>query len=130
MDNKRINIYTNNESVLLINGASTIEVNEGVFTKDGTRIGSVWKLGSTGRKMYAMYDGNYEISGTGVIKVEYMEDGYFEKIVEYDSEFESVSIDIGNFVSQSVSCIKDNELVELDMSYAYTEAQLMNLNTD
>lgn len=129
-DNKRINIYANIDSVLMVDGVAAIEENERVFNADGVRIGSVWELGSTGRKMYVLRDGSYKISGTGNVKVEYMDNGYFESAVEYDSGFDVLSISVGNFTSQSTSCIIGHENVEILPSHVYTIAELTELNTD
>lgn len=129
-NNKRINIYTDSDSTLLIDGVAVTEENERVFDKNGVKIGSVWELGSTGRKMYALYDGEYEISGTGIVKIEYMNDGYFESAIEYDSGVDVMSINIGNFTTQSVSCSIDNENVEVLPSHIYTTTELTELNSN
>lgn len=132
VDNRRINIYADNDSTLLVNGAAAIEENERVFDQSGIRIGSVWELGSTGRKMYALYNGEYEISGTGIVKIEYMDNGYFEKAIEYDSGVNIMSVNIGDCTTQSVTCIMDNEkmttAVEIQPSHTYSATELMELN--
>lgn len=129
-NNKRINIYADNDSTLMCNGIVATEENEHVYDENRTKIGSVWKLGSTGRKMYALYDGQYEISSTGIIKVEYMDSGYLESAVEYDLGLSVMSINIDDFTTQAVSCYVDNEGIEVPPSHIYTDTELAELNSD
>lgn len=129
-NNKRINIYADDDSILLIDGVAMTEEDERVYDENGVKIGSVWKLGSTGRKMYALYDGEYEISGTGIVKVEYMDDGYFESAVEYDSGADVISINIGDFTTQAVSCIVDDKEIEVLPFHIYTVTELAELNSN
>lgn len=132
LDKERINIYADCESTLLVNGVIATEENDRVFDQNGVRIGSVWELGSTGRKMYVLYNGEYELSGTGKVKIEYMDDGYFDSAVEYNSGSNIMSIHVSDFKKQDVSCILDkeqmNKSVELQPSYVYTTNDLIELN--
>lgn len=114
----------------MCNGIVATEENEHVYDENRTKIGSVWKLGSTGRKMYALYDGQYEISSTGIIKVEYMDSGYLESAVEYDLGLSVMSINIDDFTTQAVSCYVDNEGIEVLPSHIYTDTELAELNSD
>lgn len=65
-------------ALLPSSGLAAIEDIERVFDQNGDRIGSVWVLGFAGRKMYALYNGEYELSETGFLKIEYMDSGYFD----------------------------------------------------
>ena len=134
LDKERINIYADDESTLLVNGVVATEENERVFDQNGVRIGSVWNLGSTGRKMYVLYNGEYELSGTGKVKIEYMENGYFDSAVEYNSGSNVMSINVSDFTTQEVSSIINNKqmnkAVEVQPSYVYTTTDLKELNTD
>ena len=134
VDNKRINIYADRDSVLLVDGLAAIEGNEKVFDQNGVRIGSVWELGSSGRKMYALYNGEYELSGTGFLKIEYMDSGYFDSIEEYNLGVTSLSVSIGDFATQLVTCrLGDGQMtseVEIQPIHTYSAAELMELNRD
>ncbi len=133
-DNRRINIYADNDSVLLVNGLAAIEDNERVFDQNGVRIGSVWEIGSTGRKMYALYNGEYELSGTGFLKIEYMDSGYFDSIEEYNLGVNTQSVSIGDYTTQLVTCrLGDGQMaseVEIQPIHTYSAAELMELNRD
>lgn len=133
-DNKRINIYTNNESTLFVDGTVAVEENGYVFDQQGNRLGSVWALGSTGKKMYALYDGEYELSGCGNAKIEYMDSGYYSNIVEYDSGSDAMSLTIENWVTQEVRCFSNNTQSRAQYELApirqYSEEELAILNTD
>lgn len=132
LNNKRINIYTDNDSSLIIDGFVAIEENDRVLDRHGNKIGSVWKLGNTGRKMYALYDGEYQLAVSGYTKIEYMDNGYYEKAVEYDSANDTMSIHIEDFTTQAVNCIINNEqnAAVIQPLHIYSETELLALNMD
>lgn len=134
LDNRRINIYADHASTILVDGFITTEENNQVYDHAGNKIGSVWTLGSTGRKMYALNNGEYNVQGNGIVTIEYMNNGYFERAVEYDSGTDAMSIIIGDYATQAVSCTardeRMNEIIELSPSYEYSNSDLMELNSN
>lgn len=129
-DNKRINIYADNDSVLLIDGVVAEEKNECVFDKNGVQIGSVWALGSTEKKMYVLRDGEYTISAIGDVKIEYIDNGYFESAVEYNADVDVMCIAIGDFATQTANCFVDDKQEELLPTHVYSVSELAELNID
>lgn len=142
LDNLRINIYADIESSLMINGEEAIEENNVVYGSDGSKIGSVWELGETGTKLYALYDGEYEVVETEFARIEYMDGGYFDKVLEYDVSDASVShiseatlhISIESYKTQGVDCIINDATsraaITLEPSYILTAEELNKLNAD
>lgn len=124
-DNRRINIYADNESVLLIDSKVLSEKLEHVYACDGSELGSVWAVGASGRKLYALNNGTYTVYGSGTVKVEYMDSGYYERIVEYELGDSAAPISVGDFSSQTVTCATGEE-----PSRVYTAAELAELNAD
>ncbi len=49
----------------------------------------MWSLGKTDRKYYAMNDGEYQIVATGVVRIGYMNNGYYDTIEEYSMQASS-----------------------------------------
>lgn len=86
LDNHRINIYADGDAVLYAGGHVVDECWETLYNENGDEIGTVWRLGNSGRKLYALYDGNYTVSTSGTVKIEYMNDGYYDKAVQYETE--------------------------------------------
>ena len=102
-DNRRINLYTSLDAVLMVNGSSTSIVGDTVYDCEGHEIGSMWLIGASGRKLYALYDGAYTLSNATFAKVEYMNNGYYDKIEEYDAlNGDTIVIDISNYNTQMV----------------------------
>jgi pimeloyl-ACP methyl ester carboxylesterase len=132
-DNKRINIYADIDSELSIGGVSVEEIDGSLYTSAGSKVGNVWPLGDTGRRLYAMYNNNYTIISSGDIKVEYMNNGYFEKIVEYNLGGLKATVDIEDYSSKVVTCItaeaSDRSAAKY-YSHVYTDDELMVLNQD
>lgn len=139
-DNRRINIYADSESSILIDGVAALEENNCVYDSAGDKIGSVWELGETGTKLYAMYDGEYTIAGTEMARIEYMDSGYFEKIVEYSESSAalaaptSLSVAVEGHETQFVHCERiassARSAVEIPPTHEYTVAELSELNAD
>lgn len=122
-DNKRINIFADSKSTLSVDGIMAIEENESVYNNNGVKIGSVWELGATGRKLYALYDGEYVIECNGDVKIEYMDSGYYEKVFEYESGRDIISIEIKDYSTKSVTCL-DKQC----SSIIYSADELMKMN--
>ena len=133
-DCRRINIIADNESEVIVNGESVAEKGSYVYSSDGTEFGNVWELGTSGRKQYVLNDGEYTVVGNGIIRIEYMDAGYYEKIVEYSSETKAMQVNIGNFSTQKVECSMADRSseVEIEMlpSRTFSSEELDALNVD
>jgi len=133
-ENKRINIYADYGSIVFVDGVAVTEKNKRVLNSNGVQIENVWELDSTGRKMYALYDGEYELSSAGPVRIEYMDNGYFNHVIEYDSGAKVVSIRVGDFTEKNVTCTAKKEqaknTVEMLPSHVYSSEELMELNQD
>lgn len=130
MDNLRINVYASNDAKLLVDRAVIDESGETLCSGDGSQVGTVWSLGDSGRKMYALYNGDYEIIADGEVKIEYMNSGYFDKIVEYTSGQVSAAYQISNYSSQEINCEAVDSGAEIQPAHLYTELELNALNED
>ena len=127
-DNRRINIYADSGSTLMVNGIAATESANSVYDRNGNKIGSVWELGITGRKLYALYNGEYTVVGSMNARIEYMNNGYFEKAVEYSALYRNSAIYIGSFTEQAVACIVDDTIIQPDSIYFAED--LTQANTD
>lgn len=125
-DNRRINIYADSDSTVLVDGVEAVEENCCVYNSEGVKIGSVWELGSTGRKMYALYNGNYEVVGTDSAKIEYMDNGYYESGFEYSS-MKNARLSIGDHKTKKVKC-RSGISSEIQPSSVYSSSDLLRLN--
>lgn len=134
-DNQRINVYANSDAELFVNGVAIDESKEALYSGDGNRIGTVWPLGDTGRKMYALYNGNYEIVSNGDVKIEYMDSGYFNKVAEYTTDNVLATFSISDYSLMEINCaavnlMRSSETIEIQPSHIYTVAELDQLNED
>ena len=102
-DNRRIKINTDSDAVVLLDDLITTEIGEKVYDSNGNRIGSVWKIGSS-KKIYSLYDGDYTIENCNHAVVMYMNDGYYRKVVEYDSGLE-ITLTVSDYSSKEISCV-------------------------
>lgn len=127
-DNKRINIYASTGATLLAESSLATEKDCFVFDSEGNEIGTVWNLGATGKKMYALYDGNYTITGSSFAKIEYMNDGYFEKVLEFSSIPNSAVLRIENFYSQTAESSFNGFFAQPDIVLTQTALNDMNLD--
>ena len=127
-DNKRINIYASAEATLLEESSIATEKDCFVFDSEGNEIGTVWNLGATGKKMYALYDGNYTITGSSFAKIEYMNNGYFEKVLEFSSIPNSAVLRIENFYTQTAESSFNGFFAQPDL--VLTQAALNDMNLD
>lgn len=128
-DNKRINIYTDNMATITQNGMVLSEFSEKVVDHKGNIIGSVWKLGNTGKKFYSLFDGEYTVSGSSTIKIEYMEDGYYQKVLEYSNvDYDNCSVKTTSFadLNNDIATVQHKAIA----IYTYTENELDELNKD
>lgn len=109
------------------------ETGEFLYNATGEYIGNVWPLGNTGRKMYALSNGNYELSTSGNAKFSYMDSGYYEKIVEYDNNAINATFEIDNFDTKEIDCIAsspERTINILQPSRVYSAEELKELNQD
>ena len=127
-DNKRINVIADEGSVLFINGKPALEEYEYVYDADGVVKGHVWKIGASGRKMYALRDEIYDISGSGNITIEYTDDGYYEKIVDIDAGTEVVHINIEDHSKKVVSAVQEKDNEDGLLIVTWSESELEKLN--
>lgn len=130
MDNLRINVYAGSDAQLLVENAVISESGETLYSARGNQIGTVWSLGDSGRKMYALYNGDYEIIADGEVKIEYMDSGYFDKVVEYTYADGSALYHIGNYSSMKIDCEAIGSGREIQPFRVYTESELDALNKD
>lgn len=129
-DNRRINVLVDNDATLLIDGDKIREEGECLYEKSGEEIGNVWQLGDSGRKKYIInsVDNVYKVIVSGAVKIEFMDSGYYNKIVEYESE-KSVTYEIGSFDTMEISA-KDKSGNMLEPTYVASEEELAKLNED
>jgi hypothetical protein len=132
MDNRRINIYSDCEATLIYNGEATTEYAEKVYSAEGILLGNVWQLGNSGRKMYALYNGEYVIANSEKIKIEYMNNGYYDKITEVSDVSTNIQISVDGYDSKDVVVRQETETVNNDVTiilYTYTPEELAQLNS-
>lgn len=135
LDNRRINIYTDLNSMLSVDGVNAVECNGVVYNVDGEQIGSVWQLGNSGRKMYALYDGIYQIVNATELKIEYMDSGYYDLIAEYNlADYNNMIVSVGNYSTKEIAVHLNSditsEVIALQPSHIYSENELTALNSD
>lgn len=134
-DNKRINIYANSEINLSVDGVPAQEIGEYIYTATGSKIGNVWPLGDDGRRLYALNNNNYDIISSGDVKIEYMNDGYFDKVVEYNFGNLAATVEIEDYSTKEVTCVTEESSATTGRSalypfHIYNEAELIKLNQD
>ena len=133
-DNRRINIYSDSDAILSINGVEIDESSETIYNNSGDVVGNVWSLGDTGRKLYALYNGDYELTTSGDVKIEYMNNGYFDKVIEYTNTNSSTSFFIDDFSTMNTEYEFNNPLQdrmgENQLAHVYTADELSALNQD
>lgn len=124
-DNRRITVITENDANVNVDGENVVILGQEVFTLDGVQIGNVWSLGDTGRMQFDLFDGNYSIDCTGQTIIKYMNDGYFEKVLEYDFGDDYATISISGYANDPV-CVQNG--VEHFPIRIYNEEELAELN--
>ena len=134
-NNKRINLYTEGETELLINGGNVYSDGEKLYNSNNELIGNVWSVGNTGRKLYALLDGDYTVSLSGDFVVEYMNNGYFDKGEEFAVGNNIVTLNIGDYTSQEVTCeLQNDSHIQLQTlvlpTHIYSEEELNRLNQE
>ena len=139
-DTKNINIYSYDGITLTLDGVEVEVVGENLYA-DGDYIGDVWLVGGTGRRLYALDDHSYNIVASGHVRIEYMNAGYFEKIVEYDFGQTKVNLKIADYSTKEISYdvnaivfdVKQSsnaKQTDIFESYVYTDSELEALNRD
>ena len=115
LDNRRINIIADSDAILYCDGNILTEEDEYVYDISGNRKGNVWSLGKTDRKYYAMNDGEYQIVATGVVRIGYMNNGYYDTIEEYSSVLDK-KIVIYSYSTMNTKCISDSTITSRQFS--------------
>lgn len=132
-DNRRINIYAS-DLTLSVDNMLIEEVEEYLYTSDGTMVGNVWSVGNSGKKLYALNNQNYDIVSSSDIRVEYMNDGYFDKIVDYKLGNVDATIEINEYTTKDLQIeSKDSmakQLTSTYSTYVYSNTELEELNQD
>ena len=139
-DNKNINIFAYDEITIFLYGVEVETVGESLFV-GGNRIGDMWLVGGTGKRLYALDNNNYDIVSNSNIGIEYMNAGYFEKIVEYDFGETEVNLEIGDYNSKEIKAFaiyyatdtKNPSIMkqtEVQASNVYSATVLEGLNKD
>lgn len=130
LDNRRINIYADCSGVLSYNGETVIEYAEKAYTTNGNILGDVWQLGNTGRKMYVLYDGEYMLKNSSQVLVKYMNNGYYDKIVEITNDDIDINVIVRDYSSKEILCQSQNG-INSNVSfllYTYTTEEIASLN--
>lgn len=83
LDNRRIIIYAARDSIVYCEGKKITVKDEIAYDSNNNKVGSVWTLGSKNQRVYVLNNGNYSVSRTTKFKVEYINAGYYQQIVEY-----------------------------------------------
>ena len=129
-DNKRINLYADSIIDLSVGGVKVETIGDCLYA-NGRQIGNIWLVGDTGKMLYVLNNDDYSITSSGYVKVEYMESGYFAKIVEYDFGKAEVVIEINDFASKNISIAENSGGKSADYStYVYSDVELATLNSD
>ena len=98
-----ISIAADSDIQIFANGAEVVADGENLFDSSGEKVGVIWSIGATGSKLYVLEAGEFEVVGDGKLRIEYVDAGYYEKIVEYDIDNEA-SIYVSNFDTMEVEC--------------------------
>lgn len=139
-DNRRINIFVSDDATLSMNGSTVFEKGEYLYTEHDVKIGNVWQLGDSGRKKYILrnVDNDFNIIVTGQVKIEFMDSGYYNKVIEYESVGPAV-FSIKNDSVTGLQCEVPETSKGLNYSRNgdvimpaknYTDSELMVLNQD
>ena len=134
-DNRRINIYADVDACLMIDNMETIEKGDFVYDTYGNEIGSVWSIGNSGKKLYALYNGVYSLTNTTFAKLQYMNDGYYDKVVEYEAlNTNTTCVFVSDYDSKEIVArdVQDGIVSEytIQASKTYTVSDLNELNAD
>lgn len=142
LDGRRINIninYVQNHQLCLTDGRELVIEGDIVFcrSQDGTKteLGNMWTTGIG--VQYALFDGQYAIDVTGVdsdssVVVSYMENGYFDYVLEYKNISVSTEdhIIVQNYSDVALNTTNDTMSHVLSPSHSYSTEELQLMNQD
>lgn len=124
-DNRRINVITDTDAQITCNNTPIEIIGEYIYDCDGNHIGHAWNLGNTGRMQYVFNIENYTITCTGNVRIEYMNSGYYDQIVEYALGNEAAVISMPDYTSLP-SCYKGEVLITPTVVATAAEIDLLN----
>ena len=124
-DNRRINIIVDQE-IEIYCGSTPLTVVGRIYDTHGNVIGDAWHLDDSGRMQYVLNNGNYEFSIDGYARIEYLNNGYYDLVYEFNTQGEA-TVFIEDY-SEAPSCLQNSNMV-LPTSIA-DEQVLTELNTD
>lgn len=136
-NNKRINIVVHNSNIVLYNenGKQVMcDENNNLYITDNSnksvKIGTLIRLGNNSWQ-YVVYDGTYSASvcnesysPSADIRIEYMDSGYYQKIISLDSFSSDCSFSINKFDSANCCEKTSGEFT----SYIYSDEEITARN--
>ena len=134
MDNRRIQITCDMDTVLYCDGVLVDESHEKMYTTNGDLIGSVWTFGEeSGKKVYSLQNRSYTFNTNGYVKIQYINAGYYDQIVEYDTGNIDSQFVLGDYDNQSVTCTEvstprsvGTHIITPSRIYSATELAVLN----
>lgn len=133
-DNERINFFASGDVSITVNDMAVEEVGERLYVNSEECVGSVWNLGDTGRKQYVLNVADCKIVASGNVRIEYLDSGYYDQILEYTLDDNEAVISIPAYdalpMCQELVQPQSNENAIILPSHVYSSAELDVLNQD